>query len=130
RTLTATEFSWISRASFFRRDATRTSPTRRRQLFWPPSAITGVPSGARIGKPFDPHSRRPVVSRPYITPTNPWFSEKWSPERMQAINDSAKWGIPVDMLEMLNEFDGPRHLGRIALWADKPATAEVRDNEL
>jgi hypothetical protein len=46
---------------------------------------------------------------PFLTPKNPWFSEKWSPQYMQTLNDSTKWGLETTMLEQRSEF-GPHNL--------------------
>ena len=38
---------------------------------------------------------------PELTPEYPWFSEKYAPERMQAVTNPGKWGIGSAWLSML-----------------------------
>jgi hypothetical protein len=49
---------------------------------------------------------------PMISPENPWFSEKWSPEYMQTLNDASKWGIGIDFLDLRTGFE-PMHLSAL-----------------
>lgn len=37
---------------------------------------------------------------PYLTPDFPWFSQKYDPQRMQAVASPAKWGIGSVWLSM------------------------------
>jgi hypothetical protein len=50
---------------------------------------------------------------PYITPEQPWMSEKPPilPEHMQAMNNPAKWGVAVNYLKMIQVM-GTFHLER------------------
>ena len=67
---------------------------------------------------------------PNITPKNPWFSEKWSPEYMQTLNDSSKWGLAINMLDAMQEFTGPNDVGQWRLsFRDYSGYLMLHDNE-